>query len=228
MTATHQPKPRPPRRVLWISIAAGLVLAAGAVAAGYAVGAGSPGGDAAEAGPESPATRPEPEASAPSVPLPTPSKEPVSVIPADCSGIYTTDWSAQLGPLLVLNPMWTADAEKSTRYASSDPELLAELEATAKVTCVWAQESGGSDLGLTTNVAKITPEQRESALGFMTERGDECYEELSGTRCISERNDDGASWGESHFFRDDVWIATHWVNSGPDGYTHDIINTLWP
>ncbi|MCI2956352.1 hypothetical protein MN032_01500 [Agromyces atrinae] len=31
----------------------------------------------------------------------------------------------------------------------------------------------------------------------------------------------------SSFFRDGIWIATHWVNTGPDGYTHNIVPALF-
>ena len=35
------------------------------------------------------------------------------------------------------------------------------------------------------------------------------------------------NWGESHFIRDGIWIATKWVNASPDGYTHDMVTTIF-
>lgn len=69
-------------------------------------------------------------------------------------------------------------------------------------------------------------------LGFMRDHflavGYSCFDELEGTRCVTETEPtpDGQS-GESHFFRDGIWIATLWINAGPDGYTHDIVAALF-
>ncbi len=54
-----------------------------------------------------------------------------------------------------------------------------------------------------------------------------CYDELGGLRCVTETTGDGGVVGESHFVRDGIWLATRYVNSGPDGYTHDIVANLW-
>lgn len=228
MTATQPPKPRLRRPVLWISVAAGLVLAFGAVAAGYAVGAASSSSEAAEVAAD-PSARPEPEASAPSVALPEAEQsEPVSVIPAECARIYTADWSAQLGPELILNPSWAEDPASGVRYGTDDGGLVTVLEATTKLTCIWGDEATAIGGMITTNLAMLTPEQQESTLAHMAEIADSCYEELGGTRCISEVEHEGKNWGESHFVREGVWVATKWIYVAPDGYTHDIVNTLWP
>lgn len=228
MTATQPPKPRLRRPVLWISVAAGLVLAFGAVAAGYAVGAASSSSEAAEVAAD-PSARPEPEASAPSVALPEaePSEESVSVIPAECSGIYSSDWSAQLDGY-VLNPAWTADPDRNSVIDVTDDELNAIVQAGDPLRCQWGHENGGSDRSLRTVVIAVTAEQSAAVLARLQTLGFSCYEELGGTRCVSEESDDNGTWGESHFVREGVWIATRWMNLAPDGYTHDIVNTLWP
>ncbi|MDQ1129142.1 hypothetical protein [Microbacterium sp. SORGH_AS_0888] len=33
--------------------------------------------------------------------------------------------------------------------------------------------------------------------------------------------------GETHFLRGNGWITTSWVDDQPDGYTEDIVATLW-
>jgi hypothetical protein len=58
-----------------------------------------------------------------------------------------------------------------------------------------------------------------------------CYDELQGRRSVIEREVDSdlvGFVGESHFLRDGLWLATHYVNGGPEGYTHDMVNNLWP
>lgn len=213
--------------MLWISIAAGLVLAFGAVAAGYAVGAASSSSEAAEVAAD-PSARPEPEASTPGVALPeVEPSEPVSAIPAECSGIYSSDWSAQLDGY-VLNPAWTADPDLNSAIDLPDDELNAIVQAGDPLRCQWGHENGGSDRSLRTVVIAVAPEQSAAVLARLQTLGFSCYEELEGTRCVSEESDDNGTWGESHFVREGVWIATRWMNLAPDGYTHDIVNTLWP
>ncbi|MBM7829563.1 hypothetical protein JOE59_000268 [Agromyces cerinus] len=121
---------------------------------------------------------------------------------------------ANARPALVRRPQfWTA------------VELLTSASA---ITCKWGNPAGGSDRGLTTNVAHVTEEQAAAMIAHFGESGYSCYEELQGTRCVRETppSVDGQA-GESHFIRDDVWIATHWVNAGPDRYTHDIVAAIF-
>jgi hypothetical protein len=148
--------------------------------------------------------------------------------PSSCAEIYTTDWASQLGPLLVLNPAWTEDpAGGAIQYGTGDLGLETVLEATASVSCIWAKESGGGDVGLTTNVAEITEAQRTSVTERMSTIGYTCYEELRGLRCVTETNAEAGSWGESHFLREGLWFATKWVNTSPEGYTHDMVATAF-
>jgi hypothetical protein len=35
------------------------------------------------------------------------------------------------------------------------------------------------------------------------------------------------AWGESHFLREGIWIATRWGGNGPDGSTHDIVAAIF-
>ncbi|MGO4691312.1 hypothetical protein [Glaciibacter sp. 2TAF33] len=148
--------------------------------------------------------------------------------PSSCAEIYTTDWAAQLSPLLVLNPAWTQDpAGGAIRYRGEDDGLETVLEATTSVTCIWAKASGGGDVGLTTNVAEITETQQASVTERMSGLGYSCFEEIKGLRCVTEVTADGSSWGESHFLREGLWFATKWVNTSPEGYTHDIVGTVF-
>ncbi|MFC6356848.1 hypothetical protein [Luethyella okanaganae] len=231
MTATEPPvKPPLARRpVFWLTTVVAILLVGTAVIAGFMAGgsrlSGAESTDAAGL-----ASRPTPVVTTAPTPVPTPEPEiPGFVRPATCVDIYTNDWAAQLGPLLVLNPDWTNDPSRSPKpYATNDVGLGTVLEATTGLVCHWVKASGGGDVGLTTDIAYVTAEQQASTIELMQRLGFDCYGELGGTRCVTESNEEAGSFGESHFLRDGVWVATRWVNTAPDGYTHDIVSTLFP
>lgn len=226
--------PRPPlarRPVFWLLLGAAVLLVVIAVVLGFALTAPLRSGDdaAATAGPTSAppltatdaATAPMTEAPAP------PAVESGVVIPGSCDGIYTRDWSADFAPL-VLNPAWTETPDSGVRFGSRDEFAVAMLESTTVVTCKWGSPNGASDRGVTTNVARIDPRRAAEVTAHFETVGYRCYEELDGMRCVTETepSPDGQA-GESHFLRDDVWVATLWVNAGPDGYTHDIVAAIF-
>jgi hypothetical protein len=147
--------------------------------------------------------------------------------PSSCADIYTIDWSMNLSPL-VLNPAWAQDPASGVHNGTDDAGLATVLEDTATVTCMWGKASGGGDVGLTTNVAVLTEPQQADVASRLRGLGYSCFEELKGLRCVTETIEDAGSWGESHFLREGLWLATKWVNASPEGYTHDIVNTLFP
>lgn len=152
-----------------------------------------------------------------------PSPEP-SIIPASCADIYTTDWASQLAPY-VLNPDWAA-AEKNV--GTGDVALKQLLGPNTRLTCQWGQESGAGDTGLVTTLAQIDSTTDSLVRSRLNTLGWTCYDSSGGVRCVTEGTDANGSWGESHFLRDGVWIATRWSNLAPDGYTADIVLTIWP
>jgi hypothetical protein len=229
MTAAQPPasdhRPLLRRPVFWIVAVVVVALAALVVAAGMMLA-----GDAASTDAAGATERPVPTQTTAPTPVPSVTAEPAASgpsIPADCAGIYTKDWAPEMDGL-VLNPAWTDDPASGVRYGSNDTGLVTVLEATTKVTCVWANATGGSDAGgLTTNVAALTPEQSTDVLAHMEELGYDCYEELAGTRCVTETFNDNGTIGESHFVREGIWVATWWLNVGPDGYTHDVVTAIF-
>lgn len=165
--------------------------------------------------------RPQPTVDISATPLPTVAP---SIIPASCEKIYTRDWSSELAPL-ALNPEWSDD---ESSLGSSDIALLELLRPTTKLTCRWLTADGPSEVGLITSLALVTPDEASLARSRMSTLGYGCSEELRGVRCVIEFIDAmGNETGESDFFRDNVWIATQWVGPGPNGYTADIVASLW-
>ncbi|MFD4421799.1 hypothetical protein ACFWN7_09875 [Agromyces sp. NPDC058484] len=218
---------RPP---FWLIVAAALLLVAIAVVIGNALGSVRGTDPAASGTPTPSATIPD-GATDTATTQPAESEAPPAeagvVIPASCEGIYTRDWTPDFEGL-VLNPAWTNEPNSGVRFGSRDEVAVHVLETTTKVTCKWGNPKGGSDRGLTTNVAVVDVAQATAMREHFETVGYSCYDELEGTRCVieTEPTPDGQS-GESHFLRDDVWVATLWVNAGPDGYTHDIVTAIF-
>lgn len=164
---------------------------------------------------------------APETPAPSAETLPAIAIPASCDDIYTRDLTPEFAGL-VLNPEWTLDPASGVQFGSRDESAVDLLTATAGLRCKWGHPNGGSDRGLTTNLARTTLEQASAMQEHFVASGYDCYGELGGTRCVieTEPTPDGQS-GESHFFRGDVWVATLWINAGTDGYTHDIVAAIF-
>ena len=146
--------------------------------------------------------------------------------PSSCEQLYSPAMVDAFGDK-VLNPSWTKAPGSGVRDGTADPELVLIIDAAEHLTCVWGSEAGGSDSGLTTNLVWVTPEQATAVRARLSAAGYTCYEELSGVRCLTETATEAGSRGESHFVRDGIWLATKYVNSGPDGYTHDIVTNVW-
>ncbi|TFD86468.1 hypothetical protein E3T61_16300 [Cryobacterium lactosi] len=183
-----------------------------------------------------PANTPEvPEAGRPvpsSTPEPAPVAMPTAVIapgtpkPESCGEIYSPAMVNAFGDL-VLNPPWTTEPGADVSDGSDDPELLAVINATEHLSCRWVSPVGPSGTGVATNVVWVTEAQTAAVEARLRALGMECYEELGGLRCITETTTDTDNFGQSHFLRGGIWLATVWVNAGPDGYTHDMIGTIW-
>jgi hypothetical protein len=187
-------------------------------------GAGVPEAEAA-ARPQ-PSSSPAPLAVTPS---PQPAAEQAANVPhpSQCEQLYSPAMVAAFGDV-ALNPAWVAEEDSGVNRGSADPELVTLIDAAGeKLTCVWANAGGASGVGLTTELVWVTSEQSAAVLSRLSAAGMNCYEELGGMRCIVEGEDDGGVFGESHFVRDGIWLATHYFNAGPDGYTHDIIANVW-
>lgn len=225
------PAPRPPllrRPAFWLITVAALLLIAVATVVGISLGAGR-GSDASASGTPTPGTvatdaaTTTPPAAETEAPAPA---APAVAIPASCVDIYTRDWSAELGGL-VLNPPWTEIPGNGPFWGSNDTGAVTVLEATTRLTCAWVGSNGGGDVGIITNLAQLTSEQEASTATYLESTGQACFEELGGIRCVVGWNSEAGDSGESHFFREGIWSATRWSNVVADGYTRDIASTLF-
>ncbi|TFC13969.1 hypothetical protein E3O19_11555 [Cryobacterium algoritolerans] len=218
--------PRPARRRLWFllgAIGSALVVILVVLLIVWRGGAGLP-GDTAAGGRPQPSRTPTPVALAAA---PVPAATPAGPHPSKCGELYSPALVAAFGTA-VLNPAWAEAAGPEVRHGTEDAELSKLIDTADKLTCIWGNPKGGSDSRLTTNLVWVTAEQSAAVKARLAAAGMTCYAELGGLRCVSETTGDaGALSGESHFLRDGIWLATHYVNSGPDGYTHDIIAHVW-
>ncbi|TFC59879.1 MULTISPECIES: hypothetical protein [unclassified Cryobacterium] len=175
-----------------------------------------------------PDARPVPAApaAAAAVSAPTAVLEPGTPKPAACEQIYSPTMVGAFGDL-VLNPAWTTQPGADVRDGADDPELRAIINGSEHLSCRWVSPAGASDSGVSTSVVWVAADQTAAVEARLRALGMECYEELDGLRCITETTTDVGRYGQSHFLRGGIWLATLWVNAGPDGYTHDMVNTIW-
>jgi hypothetical protein len=214
------------RPTTWLIAAVVALVVAVAAVAGVLLLAPRSGPVAEEAAPE----RPVPAASAAPSPVAVPEPEPTldPRIPADCTQIYTTDWSGVFAPGYVLNPEWSTAEGGPVILGTGDQTAAPVLQETSQLTCGWLPPEGGDgSVGLVTSLAAVDQAQTDAAIAAFQAAGMECYEELGGTRCIGEWQGAAGSAGESHFLREGLWIATRWDGPAVSGYTADIVAQIF-
>ena len=95
--------------------------------------------------------------------------------------------------------------------------------------CSWGQPS---ESGLATNVSVVDAARTAALVDSLRAAGFGCEIIWEGTLCQIEQrtvdlDDNEVTLGESHFVRGDGWVTTAWINFAPEGYTEDIVSTLW-
>lgn len=173
-----------------------------------------------------------PTATPASTPATTPPTSPTATaaLPTSCDRIYSPAFFQSLqvaAGRLELNPSWT-EVDGAASLGTKNPGLLPLLEARDRLDCFWASPSGAGGVGLTTSVSLISPEELDGLISTATSSGYVCESQEQGTRCSTSHHDDTASGGETQFFGGGLWIATFWVEFGPDGYTDDVVATILP
>jgi len=231
MTDATGRTPLTKRPAFWITVTFSVMGVAVASVLSATLGAGGGGGmqpAVGAVGSSAPAIAPAATPVVTQPPAVTPAPQPTASgdrIPHACEEIYTRDLTPDFHGL-TLNPEWTNDSARwGGRYF--DETIQQTATSQSAIICKWAA-GGPTDRGLFTNIAYISPLQMNELPARLQQLGQTCYEELQGTRCVHEtsKSADGNA-GESHFFRDGIWVATHWINAGPDGYTHDIIAAIF-
>ncbi|POH70090.1 hypothetical protein C3B61_00250 [Cryobacterium zongtaii] len=227
MGAAHSSAPSPANRRLWVIIGVfAVLLAAAAILAGLFW----PRGEVTPAATE--AARPTPSATvAPATPTPTPtpgsSAAQGTPRPESCDDLYSPEMVAAFGSM-VLNPAWLNDPELEMRIGEDDPVQQQVIEANDSLLCQWGMPEGPSGAGVSTAVVWVDAEDSATIQALLADRGYSCFEQQGGLRCTTEGSNDEGYFGESHFLRDGIWVATEYSNAGPEGYTLDIVNNLWP
>ncbi|MDN3495540.1 hypothetical protein QL996_06345 [Planococcus sp. APC 4015] len=166
-----------------------------------------------------------PTASPSSSPSTTPAPDESFGFPASCDDLYSPEMRATLeADVPPLNDAGT------TMVSTENAEALEALgAATQTIRCSWGPPS---ERGLATNVTAVTAEQRESLATAFAQNGFSTEDVDGGTlhRIAQEvitLDDELVTKGEIHYLRDGVWVSTRWINVEPEGYTEDIIASLW-
>ena len=187
--------------------------------------------------------QPEPSPGASESGTPTPSVSPLESMPATPSPVETQlpDAAFQLPSSCdeLYSPAMRAALESAnpplndpgvTMTASQNVEAL-ELLASGipTIRCSWGQPS---ETGLATNVSTVDAAQSQSLQETLAASGFACQPLAGGTVCSAEQtvitqDDAQVTIGEAHYFRGDGWVATAMIDFSPDGYTEDIVATLW-
>ncbi|GAA1696760.1 hypothetical protein GCM10009808_12710 [Microbacterium sediminicola] len=157
---------------------------------------------------------------------PTPTTEPGFAVPADCRDIYSADMLAALDSA---NP--PLNDPTLTMYSTENVTGLELLSSgVTSLRCTWGV---GGSAGLATNVTAITAGDADELVASFESSGMSCAEYTGGQICRIEhetidRSDNLVDTGETHYVGRGGWISTRWVNFAPEGYTEDIVATLWP
>ena len=181
-----------------------------------------------------PSGTPEPSGSATlDQPTPGPSASPIETelpdsafeVPASCEDIYS---DAMLALLQSENP--PLNDPGVTMLSTENADLLEVLHSGAPtLRCSWGQPS---EVGLATNVTAIDAEQAAAIESALPAAGFGCEELGEGTVCRIEQrgvtlDDEEYTRGETHYIGDGGVVTTAWINFNPDGYTEDVVATLW-
>ncbi len=157
-------------------------------------------------------------------PVPTPTTtqtetQPPSVIPAGCGALYSESMTITLEQI---GFELGSDYDGPWHAGSADAELRALL-AGSDLECDWTDETAA----LLTKVTEVDPDTQARAIERLEGLGFTRLTEHGGVRYFVERSEATGPTGESHFFREGVWFATHWLGHGQYGYTADMARTVF-
>jgi hypothetical protein len=159
----------------------------------------------------------------------SPSPEPTlgdERVPAQCQGIYSAGMTQSLREEgLDLGRRVSSDA---LHGGSGDARLRELLDASTILSCDWLDAEGGTDSGIRSAIAVVGDREQAAAIERIRAMKLTRLDQLGGQRFFMESVDsEGREFGESHFFRDGLWFATHWYGHGPMGYSADMVTTVF-
>lgn len=162
-------------------------------------------------------------------PEPTPTETTADnafTVPGSCEDIFSASMRQALE---AQNPPLNDPA--ITMYSTEQvPGLEILASGVPTLRCTWGAAGGP---GLATNVSAIDVDDQAVLQDALAGAGMSCEPYAEGVLCrISsetiDREDNVVRTGETHYLREDAWVSTHWINFSPEGYTEDIVATLWP
>ncbi|WP_224752197.1 hypothetical protein [Microbacterium helvum] len=197
--------------------------------------AGAATGCRPEPGPTGTSTPVDTPSSSPTLQIKTPTPDP-SVSPTDkpqagfeipqaCEEIYS---AAMLAQLQSANP--PLNDPGVTMLSTENADLLEIVHGGATtLRCSWGKPS---EYGLATNVTVIDGQQAADLPPVLQAAGFGCEPLGGGTVCRIEQSgvtldDVPYSRGETHYVGDGALVTTAWINFAPEGYTEDVVATLW-
>ena len=166
-------------------------------------------------------------------PTPGPSPSPIETetpqsgfeIPSACEQIYSP---AMLAQLQSANP--PLNDPGVTMLSTENADLLELIHGRAlTLRCSWGQPS---NYGLATNVTALDADEGDAVLTALGNAGFGCEPLGDGTICRIEQrgvtlDDEEYTRGETHYVGDGGLVTTAWIDFAPEGYTEDIVATLW-
>ncbi|HEX5729387.1 hypothetical protein [Microbacterium sp.] len=177
----------------------------------------------------SPSTTASPSPSA-SVASPTPTPTATATtgdeieLPTACEQLYSP---AMLAALQEKGPLNHPDVTMTSTQNVGALEILTSGIPTIR--CTWGAPS---ETGLATNVSIVDATQSAALLDAFAAAGFACEPIDAGTVCrfeqtVIDQDDDIVPLGETQVLRGNAWVSTATINFAQDGYTEDIIATLW-
>ncbi|MCR2801536.1 MULTISPECIES: hypothetical protein [unclassified Microbacterium] len=146
-------------------------------------------------------------------------------LPASCDDIYSSSMRGVLEANVA--PM---NDPGVTMPSTQNADALALLESgVPTLRCTWGYPS---ERGIATSVAIVDPAAESELVAALSGSGFACGDAQGGTLCrfnetLLSYDDKLVEKGETHFFRDNGWVSTVWLDYGPEGYTEDIAAMIW-
>lgn len=145
-------------------------------------------------------------------------------LPTACEQLYSP---TMLATLQAMGPLNDPGVTMTSTQNVEALELLASGVPTIR--CSWGLPS---ESGMATNVTIVDAAQSAAVVTALTNAGFACGAELGGTVCrfsqsMINQDDEIADLAETHVLRGNAWVTSYTINFAVDGYTEDVVATLW-